>query len=96
MSDFRHIPGNLKQQNKPHKTKFASKGELKTSLKGRVESSSRTNFKKTIALTKDERKLRQKQLQNNKRKLILEEKRLGHKDHPPKVVVSFKMLNFRE
>lgn len=89
MSDHRHIPGKLKQQNKPHKSKFSTKGELKTVLKGRVESTSRTNFKKAVALTKDERKLRQKQIQNNKRKLILEEKRLGHKDHPPKVVVIF-------
>ena len=35
MDGHQHRAGRLKQQNKPHKTRFASKGRLKVTTKGK-------------------------------------------------------------
>lgn len=45
----RHRPGNLKQVNKPHRTKFATKGQLKKEAKGKLT-------KKNVELTDFEKK----------------------------------------
>lgn len=84
-----HHPGHLKQQNKAHKNKFSSKSEIKKTTKGRVENH-RENFRKAaVELNKEERKSRAKQIQKNKRKIVLQEKKLGSKGYPPKIIVLF-------
>jgi pre-rRNA-processing protein TSR1 len=81
----------LKQVNKPFKSRFATKGEIKRRNKGRVDD--RTTHRSHIkSIPKDigrnNRKNMAKQFSQQKRELVLLKKRLGHAvDAPPIFVV---------
>eukprot|EP01112_Ceratiomyxa_fruticulosa_P005472 TRINITY_DN1610_c0_g1_i1.p1 TRINITY_DN1610_c0_g1~~TRINITY_DN1610_c0_g1_i1.p1 ORF type:complete len:653 (+),score=158.57 TRINITY_DN1610_c0_g1_i1:231-2189(+) len=87
-----HNPSALKQQNKKYKSRHASKGELKRSSKGRVESNEnkpRTSIKKvSINLSREERKGNKKKEMQLKKEAMIQERRkiAGVGGNAPRVV----------
>eukprot|EP01080_Neovahlkampfia_damariscottae_P006711 gene6711-10876_t len=86
MDGHQHRPGRLKQQNKPHKSRFSSKGRLKVTAKGRVESTHRNGLKQSAVVSKEKMKEKQKQRQQQKKLATQHQQRLGKKDGPPKII----------
>ncbi|KAL1916016.1 uncharacterized protein VTP21DRAFT_6020 [Calcarisporiella thermophila] len=81
-----HRPTGLKQQNKPFKSRHASKGALKDKAKGKVN---RTSVKSSVkkAPSKSDRRNTARQLQQNKREQLLQQNRLFDGRHgAPKIV----------
>jgi hypothetical protein len=83
MNEHQHKKGALNQKNKP----FKQKNETKSINKGKISNLKEKNFKNNLELNKEGRKIRMKQIQINKRKIILEQKRIGSSGGPPKIVV---------
>ncbi|KAG8688091.1 hypothetical protein FRC09_013108 [Ceratobasidium sp. 395] len=79
MSTHSHRP-TLKQQNKPFKSKHATKGSLKEAAKGRIGNSPKSNTASNVALaqTKLNRKNAAKQLLTKKRAGLADEGKIFH------------------
>ncbi|KAH7340160.1 ribosome biogenesis protein tsr1 [Rhizoctonia solani] len=79
MSEHHHRP-TLKQQNKPFKSKHASKGSLKAAAKGRVGNSPKSQSATSVAIaqTKLNRKNAAKQNQIKKRAELADEGKIFH------------------
>eukprot|EP01117_Protostelium_nocturnum_P006169 TRINITY_DN2222_c0_g2_i1.p1 TRINITY_DN2222_c0_g2~~TRINITY_DN2222_c0_g2_i1.p1 ORF type:complete len:903 (-),score=390.56 TRINITY_DN2222_c0_g2_i1:46-2754(-) len=81
-----HRPGKLKQSNKEHKSgRHETRGAIKRKADGKLSAVSRTSVKDRT-LSKDDRKIRNKQLAQQKREASVESKRLGNSQAPPKIV----------
>jgi len=88
---FQHRATGSKQQNKPFKSgKHKSKGEIKRTASGKVQNERNEGFKgnaKQMASdSKMARKLRAKQIAQNKRNAAMKNNRVGLGDSPPRVV----------
>jgi pre-rRNA-processing protein TSR1 len=83
----RHVAGAMKQQNKTHKSRCRSKGQLNTANKGRVEGVKAAG-KHKMQLNRDARRLQTTQIRKTKREHALAEKRsLGTSTQPPLLLV---------
>jgi hypothetical protein len=94
-----HKPGWTKQQNKPHKSKHRTKGEIGKMQKPNhhgADEQGTGNISANRQASKQQRKLRAKQLSQNKRDTTLKQNRMGYVSgtmhFPPRVVVCPSLL----
>lgn len=96
MSTHHRSSSEFHQENKKHKNRHASKRQLKKENKGRVSNNAggssvdgglkASQTKHTHQQGKSQRKLRAKQLRDNKKQQILYRQRLGKTGNPPRIV----------
>ncbi len=84
---FRHRPTGGKQQNKPFKSKHASKGQIRDRNKGKIERVSNKAVPKTAHESKEARKNKARQLAKQKREQVIQKKRLGKTNEGPPLLV---------
>ena len=92
-----HRAGSLHQQNKPHKSRKATKGAANRKTGGRIvaDPDDEAQKKKSLkgsssvvaSMTKEQRRLQQRQKLNQRRQQLVHEKRIGSNHGPPKIVV---------
>jgi pre-rRNA-processing protein TSR1 len=98
MSEQLHTPHRptLKQVNKPFKSRFATKGEIKRRNKGRVDdrSEQRLHIKNVPKdISRNNRKNMAKQFSRQKREAVLLRKRLGHTADSPPILAALVALS---